>query len=517
MRGIFSSGERLEKRWHHGAWLLGAVVLMLWLRTSCAAPWQFHPVLQLAETYSDNITLAAPGKEETEFVTQINPGVSLHGEGKRVKLDMSYLLQNFIYANDGDRNASNHQLAASGNAELVKDIFFVDARSSISRQIVDANGRIGLDNLNIGNQANVYTYGVSPYLKLRAASYAEAELRYSVDHVENQSTSLSDATSRQYAAHLSSGPRFNRLQWDAGYQRQDLNRSGGDDSRRQSANADARYHLLSSWSLLARGGYEDNTLPQVANSYDGSYWSAGIEWMPSPRIAVSATTGVNNRDADLSLHPNNTTSLHVGYRERDIGLIRGPSWNVTLSHRTRRTTWNATYMEESTATQTLQLTGQQFFALVDSNGNIIVDPGTGLPVILVRNVFSLTDEDFLRKRGQLAVTMNTGKSNIVLSVFNEHRTYSISNNSEEVSGTNASWTWQLTPRTHTLLGGGWQVTNPVGTDKHDDLWYGDLGLVNKISEDVNVSLEYSHNQSNAISGNNDYDENRITLQLNMRF
>lgn len=519
MWGVSNPGRRLDTRRHRKGEALCVCIALLMSRQTplFAAQWQVQPTLLLAETYTDNIALAPSGSEETEFVTQINPGVALHGQGGRIKLNVNYVLQNAIYATDGTRNSSNHQLAANGNAELVKNIFFVDARSSISQQIVDANGRVALSNLNIGNQANVFTYGLSPYLKLRFASYADADLRFSDDHVENQNGNISDAESQQYTAHLNSGQRFGRLQWDADYQQRDLNRDVNGDAHYQSANANARYHVLSSWNLLARGGYEDNNLPTVTNPHNGSYWSAGLEWAPSRRARVSATKGENNWDAGLSLQPTERTSLHVGYRDRDIGLIRGPSWEAALTHRTRRTTWQASYTEKSTTTQVLQITGQQFFNVMDSQGNLIIDPSTGLPLILVRNVFSLTDQDFIRKRGQLTVTMNTGKSDIILGVFNERRTYSLSNAAEDVSGTTASWTWRFAPRTSTLLGGAWQRRNPVNTDSHGDSWNGSIALIRTVSQDTKASLGYSHLKSGNIAANGGYDENRVTLQLNMRF
>ena len=517
MWGASNPGRRPDTRRHRKIQALCIVLLMSWHTTLFAAQWRVQPTLQLAETYTDNVALAPPGGEESEFVTQVNPGISLHGQGGRLKLDLNYVLQNAIYASDGNRNSSNHQLAAKGNAELVKNIFFVDARSSISQQIVDATGRVGLDNLNLGNRADVFTYGLSPYLKLRLASYADAELRFSDDRVENQSSRVSDAESLQYTAHINSGPRFARLQWDADYLQQDLNRKEKDNSHYQRANANVQYHFLSSWSLLARGGYEDNRLPRITDLHNGSYWSAGLEWAPSRRFRASATKGENNWDADLFLQPIERTSLHVGYRERDVGLIRGPSWNVSLSHRTRRTTWLASYTESSTTVQTLQLTGQQFFTLLDSQGNLVVDPNTGLPIVLVQNIFSLTDQDFIRKRGQLAVTLHSGKSDIVFSVFNENRTYSLTDATEEVAGTTASWTWRFAPRTSAMIGGGWQRRNPVNTDLHEDIWNGSVALMRTVSRNVNASLEYSHLQHNTFVAFGDYGENRVTAQLNMRF
>jgi uncharacterized protein (PEP-CTERM system associated) len=242
-----------------------------------------------------------------------------------------------------------------------------------------------------------------------------------------------------------------------------------------------------------------------------------LEWAASPRFVASATKGENNWDANLSIRPSERTSLDVGYRERDIGLVRGPSWNVALTHRTRRTTWQGSYTEESTTVQTLQLSGQQFFNLVDSQGNFVVDPNTGLPLVLAQNIFSLTDQDFIRKRGQLAITLNTGKSDIMFSVFNEQRIYSLSNTSEDVVGSTASWTWRFASRTKAMIGGGWERTNPVNTDGHSDLWHGSIGLIRTVSQNANASLVYSHLQRNTYVIGGDYGENRVIIQLNMRF
>jgi len=498
--------------------VLLVAMLMFWHTALFAAQWQVHPRLILAEIYSDNITLAPPGTEESDFVTEITPGISLNGQGARLKLNINFDLQNLIYASNGDFNATNPRLAASASAELVKHIFFVDARSSYGQQIVNTNGRYGLDNVNPGNRANVFTYGLSPYLKLHFGSYADGEVRFSDDHVENQSPTISDAETQHYTANIHSGTRFVRLQWGITYDQQDLNRYSGPDTHYENGEATLRYHLLSSWSLLGIAGYEDNQVPNIVDPRNGSYWSAGVGWSPSKRFSLSAAKGENNLESELFFEPIDRTSLRITYNERDVGLIIGPSWNATFSHYTRRTTWRASYLEETTATQILQASGQQFFVLVDSQGNPIVDPNTGLPVVLVQNVFSLTNQDFLRQRGQFSVTMKTGKSDIVFSVYDENRIYSPpTNQSEEVIGPMASWTWRFAPRTSTMIGGGWQRRNPVGTDLHEDYWNGSIVLMRTISRDVNASLGYSHFQRNSYDASNEYAENRVTIQLNMQF
>ncbi|MEK7323531.1 MAG: TIGR03016 family PEP-CTERM system-associated outer membrane protein [Pseudomonadota bacterium] len=517
MQGGTDTGAQLARRgygWRNFPLVLAVVVSG---QTATAGEWRVNTYLDFAEVYTDNVSLAPAGEEQDEFVTQISPGIGVSGQSGRAKLNLNYRLQNLIYGHDLARSNSNHQLLANGNLELIKNWFFVDAKSSISQQIVDADASVPLDNFNIGNRADVITYGVSPYLKLRFGSYAAGEMRYGIDRVENQSTALSDTEITQYSARLGSGPNFNRLNWGMNFRHEEMSREFGPDSLRENASAVVRYRFHQTFNALARGGYENNDVVTTRSIKNGSYWSVGGEWLPSRYATLSATAGENNWDADVYLQPTARTQLHVGYQDLEVGLNPGGVWTADFSHHTRRSTWRLSYVEESTSTQILQLADRQFFLVVDSNGNLLIDPRTGFPVVIVNNIFALTDEEFIRQRFQGSVTWKSGKSDFVLGAYNEQREFEISNNSEDVLGANASWIWRLKPRTQSILGGGWQHRNPAGTNEADELWYASLGFNRSISQDVNSSLEFRHTERASVRAGEDYDENRLTLQLSMRF
>lgn len=151
---------------------------------SFAAEWKIEPSLSLKETYSDNIKLAPPGNEKSDFVTQINPGISLTGTGPRLKVNARYGMQNLIYAEESSRNATRHLLNADANAELADDLLFLDAKASISQQNISSFGSQTTDNVNItDNLSEVRTYSFSPYLINRFGSMASSELRYTHDSV----------------------------------------------------------------------------------------------------------------------------------------------------------------------------------------------------------------------------------------------------------------------------------------------------------------------------------------------
>jgi len=501
------------------SWLYLAL-LMLWQNPLFAAQWQLHPTLQLEEVYTDNLTLAPPGQADADFVTGINPGFGLTGEGGRIKVKVNYRLQNYLYANNDSYNGSHQQLAATGTAELTKNIFFVDARSSISQQIINPQGPIGRGNINpTGNQADAFSYGVSPYIKLHMHSYANAELRYDIDKVEYQNANVSGAQNQRYSLRVNSGPRFYRLNWNINYRQEDLHQSSAFDTHTKSAMLTMRYGIFRSLHFLAYSGYEDNHVPvsSTAGAVNGSYWSAGLEWVPSRHISASATSGSNNRTADLMLSPIDRTSLHIGYRDQSVGLLVGPTWTADLSHYTRRTTWRASYSEQRSNFQSQQFLGQQFFELQDSQGNIVLDPSTGLPLILARNVFGLVNDEYISKRSQATVTLNTGKSDISLSAFKERREYILNPNTQDVTGARASWGWRFASRLQTKVTGSWQTTKQENLSQNYDLWHGSMALTRTISPHTNASLEYQYLEANSSYGASDHVENRVTLQVNMRF
>ena len=120
--------------------LSATVAILLFSSYSSASEWRVLPRLNLIETYSDNVTLRA-GNPSDDFITQINPGVSLRGLASRYKVDATYVMNNLLYAQNSNFNRIQNQLNANGTGELVKDLFFVDGRAAIAQQNITLVGR----------------------------------------------------------------------------------------------------------------------------------------------------------------------------------------------------------------------------------------------------------------------------------------------------------------------------------------------------------------------------------------
>lgn len=483
-----------------------------------AANWTISPRVDVIETYTDNISLAQAGNSD-DFITEVNPAISINGEGKRLKLRFDYRMQNLIYANNSNLDNTNHQLSTSGNAELVERFFFVDAAASISQQLISNTGVIGLDNLSgTGNRTDVYTYSVSPYLTHRFGGYVTSEVRYTFDRTEVGS-GASDSDAHQFDVSLASGRRFTKFRWDLKYHNQQLDRgTSASDASYENATGNIRYGLHRKFDLLARGGYEHNDFDSAAANNvvtkNGTYWSGGFDWHPSKKFALEALYGSRNTSANLRLAPIERTSFELGWQDRDIGTNPGTSWNMNLTHRTRRSRWSAVYFEDTTTTQ--QLLREVVNAQLVFLGIPLFD-ASGQPITTPINVFSLTDDIFLRKRFQVSTELNTGKSNFGLSLFKEDREYQVIADDESSIGGNASWTWDFANRTKSTISAGWQKTDFRSLAREDKLWNINLGITRSIRRNVTGNINFRHLENDSDTAANSYDENRASVSLNISF
>ncbi|MGH8654108.1 MAG: TIGR03016 family PEP-CTERM system-associated outer membrane protein [Gammaproteobacteria bacterium] len=311
-----------------------------------AAEWTIQPLLEVAETYSDNIALAPSGLEEDDFVTEINPGLLLRGAGRRLTFVLGYRLQNLLFANSSDSNSTNHQLFANATGELYREHLFLDASASVGQEnFSDLESRPS-DNLSlVGDRGNVITYSISPYWRQRFRDLAEAQVRFTYDDVSGDNDDVS-GSSVAVNANLTSGTRFGRWGWDLRYGRQDVSDEVEDVSGNavdndggpnfETFDGEVSYRLTRQLGIFAASGFENNDFASVDQDTDGVTWRIGANWRPS-----------------------RNTELEAFYGDRFFGS----TWGMDLTHRSRRTTWSASYGEEVEQARNLLL-DRSLFVLV---------------------------------------------------------------------------------------------------------------------------------------------------------
>lgn len=484
-----------------------------------AGEWTITPRLTVGETYSDNINLDDNDKEY-DLVTEVSPGISVHGEGARLRADLDYQMQNTFFLRNSDGDGTFHQLDANGTAELRKNFFFVDGSSSMGQAVINAGDTASTGNLNIaGNRTDFHTYSLSPYILPHFGNIANGNLRYTYSSVNYDDGASSDTEQHRVDAGIASGRFWGPLSWSGEFHHDELRRDAAQDDTFEGVSGNARYRISNSFSLVAQGGYEDNDFISSETIENGSYWAVGVFWQPSRFYSFEALTGNNLTTVTASLYPTRRTALVVNYRDREVGTNSGEVWTGSFNHRTRRTTWNASYLEETTTQQQQQLeNGFVFLAVDPDTGETNPNPQPG-DVVVIQQIplVSLTDETIERKRASGSVGMRTGKSGLLFTVFDEKRRFLSSLTEEETRGFSGSWNRRLAPRTNSIVTGSWQrITNDdQGTER--DFWSIETLLSRQIQRRLNGSVMYRFSKEESDGNRDGYEENRIEARLTAYF
>lgn len=500
--------------------LAALAVLGMQSAPALAADWRFNPTLTLRETYSDNIRLAPTGNEKSSFVTEVMPGFSLSGIGRRSQFQATYQARGVTYSNDAGASNLQNYLNARGTAQLVDDLLFVDGTAAINNLSTSPYGPQALDSsYSLNNRSEIRTYSISPYVRQRYGSLAQAEARYTHQGLSSDTAGFSNYSSDLLNLVVNSGDAFRLVGWDVMASRRHSSYNSLSSVDNDYLNGVVRYRLTDQFSLTGSAGYERYTYQSINDGPKGASWSVGFDWKPSSRTSLTASAGQR---------------------------FYGNAYSLNGVHRSRYTTWNVSYNEDITTTQ------QQ---LVDS-GSIsttafldqvfsatIADPtaraqaveafirATNLPATLANPNAGLSNRFFLQKRLQGSVAFNTGKSTVLVSVYNTLRRpqTAVSDNvglftggnqlfidESRQRGVSGLWNLRLTPSTSMNLNARYYRTTSLLSNRTDDNTLVTLGLSHQLSPKTTGTVELRRYQGSYSQTGTDFRENAISAYLTMR-
>lgn len=267
------------------------------------------PSVAVTATATDNRDLSST-RREADLVTQISPGIALSSRRGALQGSLNYTLDGVVYARDSAQNNVYHSLGANGRLSLLDGRAGVNATASAGRQIVSAFGTQTADaNLGAGNQAQVVSYSLAPYLTGRLLGNVQYRAQAAYSESRSDAGTTGDTKSLNVSAGLSG--RMAALGW------------GVDASRAISETpATARTHngrIVGSLNhqfdpelqFFLRAGTEVDDI-RTGQSERTTTWGVGVQWLPGPR-----------------------TSLRADYDKRFFGR----SHALAFSHRMARTIW----------------------------------------------------------------------------------------------------------------------------------------------------------------------------------
>jgi uncharacterized protein (PEP-CTERM system associated) len=495
---------------------------------SWGGDWKFTPGITLSERYSDNVNLDASGSEQSDWITEITPRISVQRDGARLKVNADYSLQGLLYANGSESSKVRHNLNGRAIAELVEEWFFLDATARMGQAPVSLTDRVGLgDAVGIGNSTSVGSYSLSPYLKHRFGSSATVEARATRDGVFISDSSVSDTSSTRYQLSAVSGNGFHPLSWSASYDKSDTSNSGAIDSGSEKASASARYQLNNKFGFLAQAGMEKNDFNGATSAVkDYSYYGLGIFYTPSQRFSMDALYNYSDNgnflSGSVSLNPTPRTTLNASTSKRAYGR----SYALNLSHRTRQSNWSLRYQDELTTSQQQFLNYLGYVYVYACPTGVEYRPA-GVPpsnpgacaLVSILKAFDQTqlDQTYISKSLTGVVSYTLRRNTWSLSLFNNRRELQLSGDEETTSGINASWNLRLAANTTFTLTGGMSKVESTDANRKDDLWNLALVATRQFNPKVTGSVEVRRQERESNLPGDEYAENSVAARLNMSF
>ncbi len=489
-----------------GQVLLLCGLCLIDLGNAFAVEWQITPQVEVAETYSDNITLAPDtAVVSNDYITQITPGIEVKGTGRRLTLDSSYTLQSLYYAKNSERNQTYNQLHLAANAELIDEFFYLSADGRLSQQLLSPGASVA-DNLNINSgRGDVVTTRIQPSIKHRLGKFAEFDLSYSEGRVNYGSAAIADARLQETKFFLGRAEDSTKLDWLLSYSQSQQWATETLSVEREQSAAVLRYPLFDHFSVIANGGKEEGRINSLQNYQSGSYWSAGANWRPSAHFLLEAASGDKDQQARLLWNPGVRTSLSIIYLNRDVGVRASNTWTGTLQHSTRRTRWILTHVKEITSDAAL--------AFVYPNGDTI----RGEVYQRIIALLGITEQSFTRSNSVGSVTYSARKNDFSLGVSGEQRDYALSGRQAQLHGGYIGWHLRLSPGASSDVR--YAVDRASGNSTINDVETVSLvwSLKRSLGKGITTGLEMRTTEMNGGAANVKRSENRLSANARVIF
>jgi uncharacterized protein (PEP-CTERM system associated) len=476
-----------------GHYVLGSLYLALvsGVPDICLARADITPRISLSEIYTDNVNLV-DSKQKSDYITELTPGFNATLTGERVKASLDYQLQSFFYSSSTDNSSSNHQLEANGTAELYRDAFFLDANTSIFQSIIDPQGTVVLDNINItSNRTDIFVANVSPYWKQRFAESVDAVARYRYGIVNYDENDQGGGTgggltqdSRIQQVNLSAGNLLEanrRWAWQTAAGYTSIEYDDNIENKFRYTVGSLGYRITGKLQLILDGGVDDNDFEEE-NTVDtsGPFWNTGLRWDPSAKNRFEAGFG----------------------RRYDGGI-----YNFLWAFQGRRSALNASY------SQTLETNAN---VLSQEQISDIQDIGAQMPT--TGNLFRSDANVFERKLFSVNATIDGVKSSLSLTFADERREIQDATGDEnQIISLSGIWNWRYSARTSVILNFFAVQQEFEGSGGGNDIYRASAGLTRQLGPRSTGAIRFVRTRKDADGDVNDYEENRINLSLKITF
>jgi len=561
MASTLLSNNALPRPFWILVWALPATVF-------AASDWKATSGLNLSERYTDNVSLAASGRDSA-FITQVTPHIGLSRQGKRGKVNVAYSLTDLLY--DSGQNDLTQDLNASIQLEPVAGVFKLNGNAMIGQQYASQFAPVSQDTYHTSsNRVETRSVSLTPSLHnelFERSLITDASL--GLNYASAGSNALSNSTSNTLNLSLRNGPRPERLTYGAKYSRSSGNSSGVTASTFESESYNIGYAIYSRTRVFLNGG--NNSTQGVASlqGLGGRYTTVGVSWVPvnyfsltgtagqsansasyslsgnwspSRKINLSATVGKRNNASSYNLSGNWTPSVltslsasaqknfdsgtfGVDTSNNGLSSYGFTSYALKLNHRVRRAALGLSYSESvvDASQQLNQVFTTNFYICPNSTGTGFTTAATQnaentcyAPGMAIQNSRLLNQTTYNKTWGG-TLNYSLGKSSLAFTLSQSKRQYlsTLAGGEDQQTAYSANWTLPLSGRTSTSLGTNWSTAEAA--TQQSDTWALYWSLAHQISPRVSSSFNARHSEQKTNGTTGNVKENSVSAQLGMTF
>ncbi len=434
---------------------MGSGLLLLCAHAQ-AVPWQLDATLDVYEQYTNNVFgAAATGPARQAMVTGISPGLSIARSGPRLDLSFKSQWQYRRYFGVDVSDTSAPNLAARSRFDLVKNRLFLDADARYGQTLNNPLGGLAFGNtLLTGNRIDYRAYGAGATWQQKYRRFAQSTVNYRIDRTDYGTGLYGNYQARTLTASLANGSSFRNIIWNLRHSNSRTRYQAGLNPVYIKTSATLGYRFSRKLSLSYTLGEEDNTLVQqgFTSRVLYTYWYVSAQYNPSMR-----------------------TQLGLNYGRRFFGQTYG----LNLTHRARRSGLSLAYSED-VSTRSVFATEERDRLLLDENGQPLLDPPTGLPLVTTGLFPVLVDRSFVSRTWRVSWNMRSRRSTIMLKGDYSRRSYiGGGQNGDGRYSARFNWAVNLNARAKASLGAYWSRYR--------------IGLLQQNSNDIwQILANYSH-------------------------
>ena len=477
-----NNNTRKYRVWGAASALSAALAMTLAASPAAAAEWDFTPRLSASGTWTDNVTAAGKGDEESEFITALQPGFRFGLQGPRADLSLDYSAQALWYRDNSEFDDVFHNLLGTGLFTLVPNHFFIDAFARYDQENIDPGGRVSTGNfLRTGNRTDAAVFGISPWYQSRIGDWGETNVRYRYQEVRFRNTDATDlrvrnSDTQSFFARLGSRQGSPGLSWNSRVSYSFTEFDAGSEFEYGQAALDVGYPVGVRSRVTATVGVESDVATDPSKGgFDESFWYLGYLWEPTDRQRLEARIG-----------------------ERYYGTAYEFSW----TRQGARGDLSVSYTETPTTANQRLFDGEGTF----SGGR------PGLP--------ALDTGVFLSKRLNGRVTYNLVRTQLSANVYFDQRERQgvdpLAARDDEVWGTRLAADWDIARRTRVSFFTRYEDRSVRGSDASSDLFELGGSVRRDLTRNAFTQLRVTHFRRNADT-RDDYRINAVTLSVGTEF